>query len=95
MPDNLVKELSQEGNVVLHSLARFCGCTKEDLLDIFEKRSEADEYLSYGYSVRHQKIGSKTRPIRVAYDKLKKVQEVLKERLSYIPVSLAATGGKA
>lgn len=94
MPDNLVKELSQEGNVVLYSLARFCGCTREDLLDIFQKRSESDEYLAYGYKIRRQKIGSKTRPIRVAYDKLKKVQEMLKERLAHVPVSLSATGGK-
>lgn len=94
LPDNLVKELIREDNRVLYSLSRFCACTKEELLDIFQKRSESDEHLGYGYKIRRQKIGSKIRPIRIPYDKLKKAQEIIKNRLSYIPVSLSATWGK-
>jgi hypothetical protein len=41
-----------------------------------------------------KKNGRKQREISIPCKELKKIQEVIKQRLSYIPVSLVATAGK-
>jgi hypothetical protein len=90
LPDNLVKKLDKE-SMVVYSLARFCECTTDELLDILKKRNETDEYLSYGYKRVRRKVGNKTRTLREPYDTLKKVQKIIKDRLAYILVSLSST----
>lgn len=94
LPNNLVKELTKEDNKVFSSLCRFCKCTKEELMDILQKRNESESYLAYWYKVQRRKIKDKTRSIKIPYDTLGKIQDTIKERLSYIPVSLCATWGK-
>lgn len=93
LPDNLLQKLHKDSSV-LHSLTRFCECTADELFDIFQKRNITEGDLWYGYKKHLKRNGKKTRRLKEPYDTLKKVQETIKNRLSYIPVSLSATGGK-
>jgi len=43
LPDNVIQELSHEGNVVLYNLARFCACTEAKLLHVLKMRNEVKE----------------------------------------------------
>jgi hypothetical protein len=89
-PDSLVHDLDRE-SLVVKSLTRFCECTVDELFDIFQKRNDSTDELLHGYKKYRKRNGTKTRIIREPYDTLKKVQETIKNRLSYIPVSLSAT----
>lgn len=95
MPDNLLQELSREGNVVLYSLSRFCECSKKDLIEVLMRRNTTFEGNTYGYRKYEKQVGKKKRTIREPYHELKKIQQIIKERLSQIPVSLACTAGKS
>ncbi len=106
LPDNLIQDIAREDNIVLRSLARFCDCTEEQLIRVLKMRNKKThlpyEVLtpsfgglhSYGYEKYWKTSWKKKRLISIPNNDLKKIQEMIKERLSYIPVSLACTGGK-
>lgn len=98
LPDNLLKEISREDNVVLHNLARFCDCKKDELIKILTTRNKYNEnpasYFAYGYRKRLQKTATKTRVIHEPEENLKKIQKIINMRLWQIPVSLASMAGK-
>lgn len=93
LPNNLRHGLNKD-SIIVYSLTHFCACTADELFDIFQKRNEATEYLTYGYKRQRRRSGKKLRTLREPYDTLKRVQRTIKERLAYIPVSLSATWGK-
>lgn len=90
---------------MLTSLARFCNCTEAEILEVLVKRNQekpnktdvkkhgVDKNLHYGYTNYMKQNGKKKREISIPCKELKKIQEIIKQRLSYIPVSLVATAG--
>lgn len=88
------------------SLACFCNCTEAEILEVLSKRNKekfktdvhengyVDKENHYGYTNYMQQNGKKKREISIPYAPLKNIQEVIKQRLSYIPISFAATAGK-
>lgn len=107
MPHNLLQQIQKEGNVVLMSLAHFCNCTEAEILNVLTKRNKEqltksdmltnrylDKETRYGYTNYIQQNGKKKREISIPCAPLKKIQEVIKQRLSYVPISFAATAGK-
>ncbi|MCX6824946.1 MAG: reverse transcriptase domain-containing protein [candidate division SR1 bacterium] len=106
LPDNIIKEISQEGNLVLRSLSRFCACTEKELIDVLKMRNEdpTDDAILpygkkskknvYGYIKSWKQVGKKKRLISAPKESLKKIQEGIKTRLSYIPISFASTAGR-
>ena len=91
---------------MLTSLARFCNCTEAEILEVLTKRNQekpsktdvnehgyVDKKLHYGYTNYMKQNGKKKRKISIPCKELKKIQEIIKQRLSYIPVSLVATAG--
>ncbi len=97
LPDNLLNEISKEDNIVLHSLSRFCACKSEHLLEILKMRNQDSSrfcHVSYWYKKYRKKVGKKVRNISEPDEKLKKIQDMIKSRLSMIPVSFASTAWK-
>jgi hypothetical protein len=96
LPNNLLKEITRPDNIVLSSLAKFCNCKQEDLVEVLSMRNDpGDKRMIYWYRKRRKQNGKKRRMISEPHEKLKKIQEVLQERLSFIPVSLSSTAGKS
>jgi len=59
------------------------------------RNDPGDKRMIYWYRKRRKQNGKKRRMISEPHEKLKKIQEVLQERLSFIPVSLSSTAGKS
>ena len=99
-PDSELQKLKKEGNQVLSSLARFCDCTEKDILSVLELRNtpisiaKDNTEFNFAYKQRTQKVGEKIRFLQKPHPDLRKIQETIKERFAYIPISLSATGGK-
>ncbi len=91
LPNNLIKELGKEDNIVLHSLSLFCACTTQELIDVLNIRNKSSYF---GYKRWAMVDWKKTRRISEPCTKLKKIQDNIKQRLACIPTSLASTGWK-
>ncbi len=87
-------------------MSRFCACTEKELIDVLKMRNEdpTDDAILpygkkskknvYGYIKSWKQVGKKKRLISEPKESLKKIQESIKARLSYIPISFASTAGR-
>ncbi|MDD2536981.1 MAG: reverse transcriptase domain-containing protein [Candidatus Absconditabacteria bacterium] len=101
LSDKLLQELAKEDNIVLESLAKFCKCSKKELIEILESRNKElseQKYrpkITFGYKKYQKKVNNKLRELREPTPALKKIQETIRKYLMYIPVSLSSTAGTA
>ena len=84
---------------MLHSLSRFCSCTKKELLSTLISRNtehgfENNRWTTFGYKKYKKKINKKTRELREPTPELKTIQDNIRKLLINIPVSLCSTAGK-
>lgn len=57
LPNNLLRKLSEDGNIVLPLLARFCKTTESELLSVLEARN--NKIKNFWYLKYFKNVGSK------------------------------------